>query len=275
MFPPSFTTREGRIQRGSWSVHGRILPFLEQQSAARQINVSVDWHEQVDTGVPGMRLPVYLCPTDPLADRVRTRNGQRYVHPQNYGFNMGHWLIYDPVTQETGSGAFQVNEPTTTSSFRDGLSNTLCAAEVRGYTPYIRNTQDPGGTAPTDAGFAAGLSGEDKLGPGPYDSTGHTVWCDGRVHHTGMTTTFAPNTKVRLVRDGVEYDIDYTSRQEGRSLFQPTYAAVTSRSYHTGSVNVVLMDGSVRSIDNEIGPSVWAALGSRHAGPGEQPITDF
>lgn len=275
MFPPSFTARAGVEQRGSWSVHGRILPFIEQQNAARLVDLSTDWHTQVDTGVPGMQIPVYLCASDPLVDRVRSKNGRRYVHPQSYGFNMGHWEIFNPQTGATGSGTFLVNTPTDAASIIDGLSNTLCAAEVKAYTPYIRNTQDPGPTPPWSRSFAAAFSGDEKLGPSPFDSTGHTVWTDGRVHHTGVTTTFSPNTKIPFVRNGVEYDIDFTSQQEGRSLTQTTYAAVTSRSYHSEGVNVVLMDGSVRTVNNEIDRAVWRAVGSRHASAGEVPLSDF
>lgn len=273
-FPPSFTARRDVSQRGSWSVHGRILPFIEQQSAANRIDLSTDWHNQVATGVPGMELPVYLCPSDPRT-HPRSRNGSRYVHPQTYGFNMGHWFVYDPRTGETGTGAFLVNSPTSISSFQDGTSYTLCAAEVKGYTPYVRNTTDPGATAPTDTGFAAAYPGEHKLGPDPDNNTGHTVWCDGRVHHTGFTTTFPPNTRVPLVVGGVEYDIDFSSWQEGRSLTRPTYAAVTSRSYHYGTVNVVLMDGSVRPIDESVRPGIWKALGTRIAQYGEPMLGDF
>ena len=45
-------------------------------------------------------------------------------------------------------------------------------------------------------------SAELKLGPDDDDNTGHTVWCDGRVHHAGFTTTFVPNTVVPYVVDG-------------------------------------------------------------------------
>lgn len=276
MFPPSFTAGEDAEQRGSWSVHGRILPFIEQGNAARRVRLDVDWHEQVDTGVPGMRLPTYLCASDPFVDRVRTRNGRRYVHPQSYGFNMGHWLVFNPNTGESGSGAFLVNSPTETSSFVDGLSNTLAAAEVKGYTPYIRNTdQDPDPQAPTSPDFVSNFTGDEKFGPGPWDSTGHTVWCDGRVHHAGVTTTFTPNTRVSLVRNGVEYDVDFTSQQEGRSFTRSTYAAVTSRSYHPDGVNVMLMDGSVRTVNNDIDHGLWKALGTRHATRDEVRVDGF
>lgn len=55
-----------------------------------------------------------------------------------------------------------------------------------------------------------------------------------------MTTTFNPNTFVRYLHsDGRVYDIDFNSRYEGTSLTEPTYAAITARSYHLGVVNAL------------------------------------
>jgi len=54
--------------------------------------------------------------------------------------------------------------------------------------------------------------------------------------------------------------------REGRSATLPTYAVITSRSYHTGGVSVLLMDGSVRAMANSVELQVWRGLGSRAGG---------
>ena len=272
--PPSLCIPAGGIFAnggGSWSIHGRLLPFVEQADAYRHVQVDVDWHLQVDSGIPGMRIPVYLCPSEPN-DFPRTKNGSRYVHPHTYGFNMGTWFIYDPATGRGGNGAFAVNGKLSPAAFRDGLSHTLCTAEVKAYTSYIRNTSDPGSTPPSDPAFAEVLTGQMKLGPGVSNNTGHTVWPDGRVHHAGFTTTFPPNTVVSYSSNGENFDIDYNARQEGKSSTQLTYAAVTSRSHHAGIVNVLMMDGAVRSISNSINAGLWRALGTRS---GREVVGEF
>jgi hypothetical protein len=68
------------------------------------------------------------------------------------------------------------------------------------------------------------------------------------------------------VEGGITYDIDVTSSREGRSTTDITYGVITARSYHPGIVNVVLMDGSTRSIAENIDLLVWRALGTRAGG---------
>jgi hypothetical protein len=217
-----------------------------------------DWHGQVGTGVTFMQVPTYLCPSE-LENQYRVKDGQPYVSPHTYGFNFGTWLVYVPATEAVGDGAFVVNQGTSTAEFGDGLSNTLAVSEVKAYQRYMRNTNDPGLTVPTTPADIAGLSGQLK-------STGHTVWPDGRVHHSGVTTVFAPNTRVSYLSGGTAYDIDFNSQQEGKSASRITYAAVTSRSYHPGLVNTLLMDGSVRSITDGVDLTIWRALGTRRGG---------
>jgi prepilin-type N-terminal cleavage/methylation domain-containing protein len=279
VFPPSFSMKAGTIissNNGSWSIHGRLLPYLEQANAYNRVRLDRSWDSQLNSGVPTMRIPTYLCPSEPN-DRMRTfSDGKPKVYPQTYGFNFGTWLVFDPQTGRGGDGAFFVNSSTKPAYFIDGTSNTLCAAEVKAFTPYFRNTADPGPAVPflpeEIAAFSSGA--QFKLGPGVNQNTGHTEWPDGRVHHSGFTTVFTPNTYVAYEHsDGQMYDVDYNSRQEGKSLNQPTYAAVISRSYHESIVHVLLMDGSVHSVNEKIDSGIWRAMGTRDRGTEEQSVS--
>src|SRR5207245_2353589 len=92
----------------------------------------------------------------------------------------------------------------------------------------------------------------------------HVEWVDGKVHETGFTTAFAPNTIVAYRSGGVTYDVDFISATEANP--GDTLAAVTARSFHSGGVNAVLMDGSVRFFSNTISLTTWRALGTRASG---------
>jgi prepilin-type N-terminal cleavage/methylation domain-containing protein len=291
-FPPSMRHTPGTqftSNNGSWSVHGRILPFMEESVTAVRVNMETAWDDGFTaTGTPDAaknwatvrtaKIPIFNCPSE-TNQVFRTKNGVDFVYPFNYGFNFGTWFVYDPATGSGGDGAFHPNSNFRDARFSDGLSKTLCIAEVKSFTPYVRNTSDPAsfpaGSPPSDpasiSGLTSGASANDiKLGGTTNDCTGHTEWPDGRVHHSGFTTVFAPNTKVPHTANGIEHDIDYNSRQEGSSASVKTFAAITARSHHPGSVNVAMMDTSVRSIKNDIDLPVWRGLGTR---AGNEPVS--
>jgi prepilin-type N-terminal cleavage/methylation domain-containing protein len=278
IFPPSFCIEQGAVlasNNGSWSIHGRLLPYLELANAYSKVDLQSSWDSQLNTGVPTMRIPTYLCPSE-ANDQVRVNGGTPFVYPQTYGFNFGTWLVYDPTGVKRGDGAFYVNSSLRPRDFDDGTTFTMMAAEVKAFTSYFRNSNDPGEAVPDQpediAPFAVGPSLSFKLGPETNDNTGHTEWPDGRVHHSGFTTVFTPNTVVPYTHtDGNLYDVDYNAQQEGRSATRRTYAAVTARSYHEAVVHVGMMDGAVRTIGNEIDRDIWRALGTRN---GNAPVDE-
>jgi prepilin-type N-terminal cleavage/methylation domain-containing protein len=274
-YPPSMNAPVGTTfgtNNGSWSVHGRILSFIEQGNAGLRVNLEVgyDVAPNLNNGVATTRIPVYVCPSE-VNDVVRTKSGAAFVYPHNYGFSFGTWNVWFPATGQGGDGVFHPNARHTPGAITDGLSNTLMAAEVKAYTPYSRNfTSAQAATPPATVADVAALvsAGPDKkMGPTTNDNTGHTEWPDGRVHHSGFTTVLTPNTNVTVTVGGVTYQhCDVSTRQEGSHASVPTSAAITARSYHAGLVNVALMDGSVRSVRDSISLANWRAMGTRSAG---------
>lgn len=256
--PPAFCTSRWQVELESgqsWSTHARLLPYLEQSAAAQRIHLDVDWHQQVDSGVTHLQVATFLCPSEPKRE-IRLKNGRPYVAPVSYGFSAGTWRVFSPLENIGGDGAFIVNSRLRPSDFRDGLSNTLAVGEVKTYQPYLRNSRRADLDVPQSTLEYSCFGGD-------FKTTGHTVWPDGRVHHTGVTTTFAPNTRVPYLHDGQTFDIDYTTQQEGFSSTISTLAAITSRSHHDQLVNMLMMDGSVRAISESIELDTYRGLGTR------------
>jgi len=243
----------------SFSVHAHLLPFIEQDNLNKMISFTVSYTAQPD--ITKQRIPIYMCPSE-IKDRPRP-DGALVHYPMTYGANLGTWFVLDPTTGSGGDGALVVNRGTTVGDFTDGMSNTIGFAEVKAFTPYLRDGGSPSGPnvpPPSSPAAVTGYGGSFKT------DSGHTEWVDARTHQTGVTTTFTPNTKVLYANGGVEYDIDFNSSREGKSTTGFTYAAVTSRSYHTQGVNVLLMDGSVRFVRNAVSLATWRALGTRAGG---------
>lgn len=249
---------------GSWGVHGRILPFLDQGNLYNAVDLTTAWDFQAP--IDGLKIPTYACPSDPKSDLARDPGkGKVTLYPTNYGFNFGTWFVYNPVTGQGGNGAFYPNARLRMASFTDGTSNTLMAAEVKAWTPYRRN----GGPVLTSAPDSIAAAEATIASAPQFKNTGHTEWPDGRVHHHGMTTTMSPNTATQCRDGSATYaECDFNSWQEGKNgtAGSSSYAIITSRSHHTGIVQAALMDGSCRAISENIDLNLWRSLGTRSGG---------
>lgn len=249
-----------------WSAQAQLLPFLEQGNLYEGVDFDLAYSAAtVNVGgetfqLQSYRVPTYLCPSE-ANDKQRLKNGQPYHYPLNYAVNLGVWFVYNPETDQVGEGAMCVNQELGMRAFTDGTSNTLMFAEVKAYTPYLRDVAIGGEISiPTDPSAVGSLGGSLKT------ETGHTEWVDGRAHQAGFTSTFSPNTKVLSEFDGTSYDLDWTNQREGKSTTYSTYAAVTARSYHGVGVNVVRVDGSTAFQPNTIDLQIWQSLSTRAGG---------
>ncbi len=264
-FPPSMAINPAVTTNASWSIHGRILPYLDQAALYAQIDLQKAWNVAPNAAaISGFRVPGYVCPSDARSDEARAASGVN-LYSTNYGFNLGTWFYYNPTTGAGGDGMFFPNSSIKFGSISDGASNTLMVSEVKSWQSYTRNAAPPSASIPqsvSDVAAAVAVGVTDRVNPG----TEHTEWANGHGHHSGFTTTMTPNTKVLLTYLGVAYDCDFASRQEGSNLTALSFGAITSRSYHVGIVQSALADGSVRSISENIDLGLWRALSTRAGG---------
>lgn len=263
------------VDGGDFSAQARILPYVEQGNLYDFIDFKLPYDDNVfpdGTPLSVKRIPDLLCP-DESNDTPLIEGGAAKHYPLNYAVNAGVWFVYDPSTNRGGPGVFFQNSRMTSGMIRDGLSSTLCMAEVKAFQGYYGGS-NPNPPMPLDPSAVCGLGGAANFGPAFPDNTGHVEWVDGRNPQTCFTTTFTPNAKVLCDVGGTTYDLDWTTDLEGLPTPVAIFSAITSRSYHSGIVNVSMMDGSSRSIADTISLPVWQALSTR-AGreiiPGEIP----
>jgi prepilin-type N-terminal cleavage/methylation domain-containing protein len=262
--PPNgiFTYSGGAVvQTSPWSAMSRILPYIEQENLFRNIDFATPYSAQ--PGVTSQRVGTYICPAEVNDRGSGTAPG--YANKNwtiNYAVNEGTWAVLTNKAygMQVGDGAFAPNRGFRPGDFLDGMSNTVGVSEVKGYTARV-TASGPAGAVPApsspgaiSSGFGFGLAAFN-----PSKNT-HVEWVDGKVHETGFTTTFPPNTVVPYSGS----DVDFISATESNAA--DTYAAVTSRSYHVAGVNAVFMDGSVRFVSNGTSVPTWRALGTRAGG---------
>jgi prepilin-type N-terminal cleavage/methylation domain-containing protein/prepilin-type processing-associated H-X9-DG protein len=258
----------------SWadfSCNTMLLPYLEQVSLYNATNFS----SQLLPAQPGCpqnttvqyaTVAVMSCPSDTL-DRLTSPTGHsNYVpnagsDPSIYSRVTSRWVGPFPVVS-IGSVDVDLRHVVNFSSIVDGLSQTAAYSErVKGIgNILVAQTDDP--LKPSSAiyqGLASWAGSGPELywqncnagGPGlglavmdQFMPSG-SAWYSGHASCSTYTQIMPPNTWA------CEYDTGY----------QPN-GALTASSRHSGGVNVLLCDGSVRFVKSAVSPPTWWALGS-------------
>ncbi|WP_339735119.1 DUF1559 domain-containing protein [uncultured Gimesia sp.] len=283
-FPPGYVCYDesgNRFKTGGWQ-HGQnefgfhwlvmMLPYMEQPGLWNQVKACADNIRGNPTTNPWdhceylapdhigrERLPAFnRCPSAPTDNSYYsdgTYGLESLAKGNNYAasWGSGNMLSWEDrstrgafgcffTTQEEisiGSGGsgdhFQQGKGTTDSDFVDGMSNTVAISEIVGAD-----------------GFTSRVS---------VDIRG--VWFSPAMGATIFTAYNNPNSRVADVLAGCDSSIPtdavpYLNCTEERTTAD-VYAA--ARSYHTGGVNVLLADGAVRFIsDNVDNAAIWRPL---------------
>jgi prepilin-type N-terminal cleavage/methylation domain-containing protein/prepilin-type processing-associated H-X9-DG protein len=249
-----------------WGALARIMPYLEGQNLYAAMNFEIGNETLQNATAIAVGTKTYICPSDSEGDVIYI-DDDLLRNNTSYGVNRGDWYVWGGFGQTTPpKSPFRTNTVVRFAGLRDGLSNTLLAAEVKTHTPYARNCtglvyapvnstpmpqpQDDPRLIPQYASCSGGQFRPDS---------GHSEWEDGNASQSGFTTAWPPNKKSPGILDGVPYpDVDLIAIREEEG--GPTFAAVTSRSYHPGGVNTLFGDGSVRFVKDTIAGATWRAL---------------
>ena len=105
--PPSAEVRKVNVpgNNGSWGVHGRILPFLEQGALYQQVDLRLAWDEQ--DVIDGLKISVFACPSDPEAAIVRTFSDNRpALWPSHLRLQLWNVVCLQPAHGRRGQRRF-------------------------------------------------------------------------------------------------------------------------------------------------------------------------
>ncbi len=254
------------IYQGSFSIHVRLLPYLEQRPVYNSVNFAVGTIPIDDFMVPpspqslslaasnataiNVCVNTFLCPSD--GGRF-AETGNNYRANVGLGPNASTWAEY----RDSGNGFFLEGELTRPSYVTDGLSHTAAFSE------RLRGSGRIGYPVPERDFWA--------MYPDVATADELLLGCQVAAR-PGATATYllSGNRWFWYGRDRTLYT--HTQQPNGRipdcilpgAIGPPGMA--TARSWHQGGVNLLMGDGSVRSVEEGINLSVWRGLGTRNGG---------
>lgn len=256
-----------------------LLPFLDQQTLWDQISSTPGQGGNpfsVSFPHPANDLSVMVCPGSPVPEAGPGALVASSPH-RSYKFSYGDsdlspFMGSAPWVAADRRGVFTSGHTNRLRDITDGTSNTMAMAEVvlGEPLPRIRGrwvTIFGLVFNPSACAALATPSGQYKAGKKSVFAMGH-AWAYGQTQFNFVTTILPPN---------------------GPSCHQNLYSRgiYTPSSMHEGGVHVLMTDGAVRFISQNIesgdpeyypvssGPSpygVWGALGSKD---GEELLGDF
>jgi prepilin-type N-terminal cleavage/methylation domain-containing protein/prepilin-type processing-associated H-X9-DG protein len=255
-FPPGKTANTGAYAPtvSGYSGFCFLLPFIEQDNLYKQINFTVPGTDPLNAAARATTVNVFLCPSDPVRDVPTGGAGQ------NYRLNQGYNILYSGIpggstnaNMPPADGPFWDDSKTTFANITDGASNTAAMSEkLKGDWSNSIVTERTDTFLLTDYPDNPDWWNQSCDGLNVSDLTRQAnsdigaVWMEGSHSNSGYYHTNLPNRWS-------------CKKPSGR-------VATLANSAHPGGVNVLLCDGSVRFIRNNIDLFSWRALGSRDKG---------
>ncbi len=227
-----------------FSAQALILPYIEQDNLFKTIDFTVAPSHANNNGPRAVAVSTYLCPSDPQ-NQVPAGNGGN-----NYVFNYGSDITF--ASSDTRGVFMFRGTKVTFTDILDGTSNTACFSERRkgdfnnAIATPATDLMSPGGTvtsADEAANICAALDATNLAFQWRSDYGQHWMqtWHMTLYQHVSL-----PNTK--------------------SCAFPPSHCTMPANSAHSNGLNVMMCDGSVRFVNNNINLFTWRALGTRNGG---------
>jgi prepilin-type N-terminal cleavage/methylation domain-containing protein/prepilin-type processing-associated H-X9-DG protein len=275
MYPPD-PTHPYTFYR--WSALASLLPFMEQKTVHNLLDLSLPMY-MPGPGYPisppnqagiARTLPDFLCPSDAFDPGVAQFGPTNYAVCAGSGAGGG--------TPFKTDGTFYVNSATKLADIKDGTSHTAAASEslLGADTPMDANGQFLGATPQRSYKFVLSFSSSPNLTDAKCDaslkynsiaSSGNDprgfAWCSGEYRCATYNHYYPPNSTTCDCITSVTVD---PTPPPAKPLLYAAYGWRAARSLHPGGVNILLADGSLHYIADEIDLNLWRGLSTRNAG---------
>jgi prepilin-type N-terminal cleavage/methylation domain-containing protein/prepilin-type processing-associated H-X9-DG protein len=240
-----------------WSMKARLLPFLEQRALFNALNVSFNNSDtpDVNSTVRVTKVNVFVCPSD--GNLPSTTDGIT-SYPNCIGVIRINAIVVDGPADKMGQTSD--GPDITFATITDGLSTTMIFSEwIMGkinesrpglWQVYNSGIAEAGGTTP-DQYQQACLAAYQSNPFGTVFTQKGKDWLYGACGWGGCYShIMTPNQPGCWYGTGANTD----------------HTIIGASSNHTGGVNCLMLDGSVKFIKASISKTTWRALATKDGG---------
>lgn len=273
LFPPAHMRTQSAVPSNGtvtgwrgFSIHTMMLPYIDQAPLYNQMDLNTYFDAPTNTTNRRTKIAAFLCPSDsPFPGSADIGNNN---YSGSMGPNLGQYVT--PIGERNGFFNFDVI--TRMSDIRDGTSNTICFGEqlvgdnnnasyragdvVRGIAVTFTVKSKP-----TQADLATyGAACDTTAAKANHHSHGGREWSIGMPAQTLFNTAAPPNHKFPTCQPCTG-----CGWMDSQGIFP-------ARSRHVGGVQVLMGDGAVRFVSENVDLATWQNLGSIN---GDETIGEF
>ena len=263
----------GNYSAGNWGVLAFLSPYLDQTPIYNLMNLNAPTYAATppyniadpnNALAASFKIPMFLCPSD-RAQSLGGDYGVASLGPANYCANQGSGTTALTGGTINGSpynadGVMFANSRIRIADITDGTSNTACMSEsVLGDGPRSAPGTTPPASSQKVYAYNTSYSNVDDAScanPTMWNvqDLRQFLWYSGEIRNTSYNHYYNPN------------DTRWDCITNAGSLGYTGVGWKAARCLHVGGVHLLMCDGAVRFVSNNIDNKLWRALATRAGG---------
>ena len=249
---------------GDWSAQARLLSYMEGGTQFNALNFTVGYWEgtgQNYTGA-GSSVNVFICPssarTNPQRDGADPSDTVSKTFGNGYGYTDYGPTCYTDINPAGTTTGYSTATPYRNKGARaDGLLKqgaTRIAEITDGTSNTIAFGEDAGRDERFESPYTMASSGLDGRGAGPWLPSAKRRYWRWAEPDSAFGVSGGPNNKARPMSDVSPYVTGSATAGNNAGANDELF------SFHSGGVNCLFGDGSVRFIKDSISPAILRGL---------------
>ena len=259
-----------------YSMKVRILPFLEQTSLYNAVNMGLIYTSAGMFTVVTTQVNTFNCPSDANqpSPTATLNNVTLTVGSTSYPNNVGTFIGNNGGNHDGPAYSFPTPSGNaygplvTFASVTDGLSNTVIFSE------FVKGKYQTNSTGLDQSWLMSKVSYTNRTTPINLDAAVADCQASTTIFQETAGTNWDRKGEWWVLHTcgagGCYSHINAPNKKAcffaGQTSLDSYFSMINASSYHSGGVNVAMLDGSVKFVKDSVSITAWRALGTKAGG---------